>query len=217
MILETLLKKMKKTGGGKLPSYKKVLEMNSKIILTGECCGITVTAYENGFITCVNEYGDATVFTETVKITTDDLDTTIISLSDLDKELDAILILSSIGCSRIEHNRSVRTQRKEQKIYDEERELEISVCDTYSFEKKYDEQEKEKTKKKFKYLFDSLTDAQKEVAELLVQGYKIKQIVEELHISRSSVNNRIEGIENKIKKKFQKNIYFGNGGWCRIK
>lgn len=216
MKLGTMLKQIERPDGKKLPSYKKVKEMNSKVVLTGECGGITVTVYQSGYITCVNEYGDATVFTETVKLTTEDLKTTVIHLSELGNDLDAIPILSSLGCSRIEHNRSVRTQKKEKAIQDDERNLELAKYDTYSYESEAEAELLQSHNQMFKQVYDKLTDAQKEVADMLMMGYKKKQIQSEIELGRTTVNDRIEGIRKKFKKQFKHGMYRGNGGWCRF-
>ena len=217
MKIKQLLEQMEAPKFTRLPSFKKVREMKSPIVLQGECCGITVTAYETGFITCVNEYGDATVFTETVRFTTEDRNTQVVKLSELDGELNAVDVLSSIGCSRIDHNRSVRTQRKEKRVYDEERDEELSVSDTYSFESENEQAERQKTEAQFNKLLTSLTDAQLEVAELLMHGCNINEIATKLKISRTSVNDRISGIKKKFQKIIKKEIYMGDGGWCRTK
>lgn len=216
MKLCTMLKQIGKPEGKKLPSYKKVKEMGSKVVLTGECGGITVTVYESGYITCVNEYGDATVFTETVRLTTEDIKTTVVHLSELGNDLDAIPILSSLGCSRIEHNRSVRTQRKEKAIQDDERNLELATCDIYSYDSEDDNGTLQLHKKMFSCVYSKLTDAQREVAEMLMAGYKIEQIASELRLGRTTVNDRIKGIRKKFKKQFKHGMYRGNGGWCRF-
>lgn len=217
MNLVNLLTMIDKPEAKKLPTYKKVVEMNSPIVLQGEYCGITVTVYQSGYITCVDEDNNATVFTENVKLTDDDIKTTEICLADMTDVEDALVVLSSLGCSRIEHNKSVRLQRKEKKVAYEDRKLDMSTWDIYSHEREHEEASVKEVKLNWDEIMETLTDKQREVAELLIKGYKKVEIAEILGIENSSIHDRINGIKIKIKKKFDSPIYMGYGGWCRIK
>ncbi len=201
-----------------MPSLKSVLEMKSKIVMKSKCEDRTITVYESGYITCTDIDGNATVFTQKAKLSLENGTTTIIKLSELNGELEAEDILDSIGSFRLQHNKDMRNSRREVPVYDETRDITLASYDSYTIET--DEFEKEIVrlhKSKFVKVLDELTDAQKEVVELLMQGYKINQIVEELHISRTSVNDRIIGIKKKFQKHLKNDMYMGNGGWCRIK
>lgn len=202
---------------GKLPSYKKLMEMKPEVLLAAEDGELMVTVYSNGYYTA-SRNGYVTVYSvdrcSSIEYRFDDGSSMTVPESEY-ADGSWLMPLSLVADHRLEHSADCRADYQAEFTADTigtERRSELSVPD-YATQMELQELEDllEKIHQKRLWLLEEamqkLTDRQSQIVELYFrQGLSQRQVAAELGVANTTVQSALEGAVKKLKKYIEKNI-----------
>ena len=202
---------------GKLPSYKKLMEMKPEVLLAAEDGDLRITVYRNGYYTA-SRNGYVTVYSvdrcSSIEYHFDDGSSMTVPESEY-ADGSWLMPLSLVADHRLEHSADCRADYQAEFAADTigtERRSELSVPD-YATQMELQELEElieELHQKRLGLLeeaLDCLAKRQRQVVELYFhKNMKQSEIAKELGISNPTVKESLDSAIRKMKKFFEKNI-----------